>query len=64
MNKELILKYKDEFDHSLYGGKLQVKFVNDPWEEAPKDIFSYSANNLIWKYCEPFIGQLPTKFKE
>lgn len=47
MNKELILKYKAEFDHSLYGGKLQVKFVNDPWEEAPEDIFSYSTVNFV-----------------
>ena len=47
MNKELILKYKTEFDHSLYGGKLQVKFVNDPWEEAPEDIFSYSTVNFV-----------------
>lgn len=47
MNKELIIKYKIEFDHSLYGGKLQVKFVNDPWEEAPEDIFSYSTVNFV-----------------
>ena len=47
MNKELILKYKAEFDHWLNGGKLQVKFVNDPWEEAPKDIFSYNAVNFV-----------------
>ena len=47
MNKELIKKYKAEFDHSLYGGKLQVKFVNDPWEEAPEDIFSYSTVNFV-----------------
>lgn len=47
MNKELIIKYKIEFDHWLYGGKLQVKFVNDPWEEAPEDIFSYSTVNFV-----------------
>ena len=47
MNKELILKYKAEFDHSLYGGKLQVKFVNDPWEEAPEDIFSFTTVNFV-----------------
>ena len=47
MNKELIKKYKTEFDHWLYGGKLQVKFVNDPWEEAPEDIFSYNAVNFV-----------------
>lgn len=47
MNKELIRKYKAEFDHWLDEGKLQVKFVNDPWEEAPKDIFSYSTVNFV-----------------
>lgn len=47
MNKDLIKKYKAEFDHWLYGGKLQVKFVNDPWEEAPEDIFSYNAVNFV-----------------
>ena len=47
MNKELILKYKAEFDHWLNGGKLQAKFVNDPWEEAPKDIFSYNIVNFM-----------------
>ena len=47
MNKQLIKKYKAEFDYWLDGGKLQVKFVNDPWEEAPKDIFSYSTVNFI-----------------
>jgi hypothetical protein len=47
MNKELIKKYKTEFDHWLYGGKLQVKFVNDPWEEAPEDIFSYNVVNFV-----------------
>ena len=47
MNKELIKKYKTEFDHWLYGGKLQAKFVNDPWEEAPEDIFSYNAVNFV-----------------
>ena len=56
MNKELIKKYKDEFDHWLNGGKLHAKFVNDPWEEAPEDIFSYSTINFILviddKYAE------------
>ena len=47
MNKELILKYKTEFDHWLNGGKLQAKFVNDPWEEAPEDIFSYNTVNFV-----------------
>ena len=56
MNKELILKYKAEFDHWLNGGKLQVKFVNDPWGEAPEGIFSYSTVNFVLviddKYAE------------
>ena len=47
MNKQLIKKYKAEFDHWLDGGKLQAKFVNDPWEEAPEDIFSYHMVNFI-----------------
>lgn len=55
MNKELILKYKIEFDHSLYGGKLQVKFVNDPWEEAPEDIFSYSTVNFVLVIDDAYI---------
>ena len=55
MNKELILKYKIEFDHWLYGGKLQVKFVNDPWEEAPEDIFSYSTVNFVLVIDDTYI---------
>lgn len=47
MNKKLIKKYKVEFDHWLNGGKLQAKFVSDPWEEAPEGIFSYSAVNFV-----------------
>ena len=47
MNKELIRKYKDEFDHWLNGGKLQAKFVYDQWVEAPKDIFSYNMVNFV-----------------
>ena len=47
MNKQLIKKYKAEFDHWLDGGKLQAKFVNDPWEEAPENIFSYLIVNFI-----------------
>ena len=47
MNKDLIKKYKAEFDHWMDDGKLQVKFVNDPWEEAPEDIFSYNAVNFV-----------------
>ena len=47
MNKELIKKYKAEFDHWLNGGKLQAKFVNNHWEEAPEDIFSYSMVNFV-----------------
>ena len=47
MNKQLIKKFKAEFDHWLDGGKLQAKFVYDQWEEAPKDVFSYSTVNFI-----------------
>ena len=47
MNKDLIKKYKAEFDHWMDDGKLQVKFVNDLWEEAPEDIFSYNAVNFV-----------------
>ena len=47
MNKTLIRQYKTEFDHWLDGGKLQAKFVYDQWEEAPKDVFSYSMVNFI-----------------
>ncbi len=47
MNKELIKKYKAEFAHWLNGGKLQAKFVNDPWEEAPEGIFSFTTINFI-----------------
>ena len=47
MNKQLITTYFEEFKHWLNGGKLQAKFVNDPWEEASKDIFSYSMVNFI-----------------
>ena len=47
MNKQLIKKFKAEFDYWLDGGKLQAKFVYDQWEEAPKDVFSYSTVNFI-----------------
>lgn len=47
MNKELIKKYKAEFDHWLNGGKLQVKFVNEPWEEAPEGIFTFTTVNFV-----------------
>ena len=47
MNKELIKKYKAEFAHWLNGGKLQAKFVNDPWEEATEGIFSFTTINFI-----------------
>ena len=47
MNKELIKMYFKEFEHWINGGKLHAKFVNDPWEEAPEDIFSYSTINFI-----------------
>lgn len=30
MNKQLIIRYFEEFKHWLNGGKLQAKFVNDP----------------------------------
>ena len=47
MNKELIKKYKQEFEYWLNGGKLQAKFVYDEWVEAPKDIFSYNMVNFV-----------------
>ena len=47
MNKELIKKCKAEFAHSFNAGKLQAKFVNDPWEEAPEGIFSFTTINFI-----------------
>ena len=47
MNKQLIKKYKAEFDYWLDGGKLQAKFVYDEWVEAPKDIFSYNMVNFV-----------------
>lgn len=47
MNKQLIIRYFEEFKHWLNGGKLQAKFVNDPWEEAPEDIFTYSMVNFV-----------------
>ena len=47
MNKQLIITYFEEFKHWLNGGNLQAKFVYDQWEEAPKDVFSYSTVNFI-----------------
>ncbi len=55
MNKELIKKYKAEFNHWLNGGAIQVKFVNDPWEEAPEDIFSYNAVNFVLVIDDEYI---------
>lgn len=47
MNRELIKKFKAEFEHWLRRGRLQVKFVSDPWKQAPEDIFSYSEVNFV-----------------
>lgn len=47
MNRELIKKFKAEFEHWLRRGKLQVKFVNDPWEQAPENIFSFNEVNFV-----------------
>lgn len=47
MNKELIKKYKDEFEHWLNGGKLQVKCVNGNWFEVQGDIFSCNMVNFV-----------------
>ena len=47
MNKELIKKYKAEFEYWLNVGKLQAKFVYNQWVEAPKDIFSYNMVNFV-----------------
>ena len=49
MHKELIKKYKAEFNHWLNDGKLQAKFNDNSWIEAPKDIFAfnYVANFIL-----------------
>ena len=49
MHKELIKKYKAEFNHWLNDGKLQAKFNGNSWIEAPKDIFAfnYVANFIL-----------------
>ena len=55
MNKQLINKYKPEFDHWLNGGKLQANFVYDQWVEAPKDIFSYNMVNFVLVIDDEYI---------
>ena len=48
MNKELIKKYKAEFDHWLNGGKLLAKHDNKGWiNYYGEDIWTHSAKTLI-----------------
>lgn len=48
MNKELIKKYKTEFDHWLNGGKLLAKHDNKGWiNYYGEDIWTHSAETLI-----------------
>lgn len=44
MNKELILKYKTEFDHWLNGGKLRHKAYGK-WEQT-NNIWSYRTSDI------------------
>ena len=55
MNKELIKKYKPEFDHWLNGGKLLSKHNHDlVWYETTNPSFSNSNTSYIIndKYVE------------
>lgn len=48
MNKELIKKYKAEFDHWLNSGKLLAKHYNKGWiNYYGEDIWTHSAETLI-----------------
>ena len=48
MNKDLIKKYKAEFDHWLNGGKLLAKHNNKGWiNYYGEDIWTHSAETLI-----------------
>lgn len=48
MNKELIKKYKAEFDHWMNGGKLLAKHDNKGWiNYYGEDIWTHSAETLI-----------------
>ena len=48
MNKELIKKYKAEFDHWLNGGKLLAKHNNKGWiNYYGEDIWTHSTETLI-----------------
>lgn len=48
MNKELIKKYKKEFEHWLDGGKLLAKHDNKGWiNYYGEDIWTHSAETLI-----------------
>lgn len=44
MNKELIKKYKTEFDHWLNGGDILVKFTNYGWVNSLS--FNWGSNDL------------------
>lgn len=45
MNKELIIKYKAEFDHWLNGGKLFIK-MSTGWEPVPSDYVWHLTDKL------------------
>lgn len=45
MNKELIIKYKAEFDHWLNGGKLLIK-MSTGWEPVPSDYVWHLTDKL------------------
>ena len=52
MNKELILKYKKEFDYWLIGGKILYKHINsnawwnnEPWDYSPDFITAIIIND-------------------
>lgn len=46
MNKELIKKYKPEFDHWLNGGKLLIK-MSTGWEPVPLEYAWHLTSKLI-----------------
>lgn len=46
MNKELIKKYKPEFEHWLNGGKLLIK-LSTGWEPVPLDYAWHLTSKLI-----------------
>lgn len=50
MNKEVIKKYKAEFDHWLNGGEVKVyvpQCIRDKWVEASEDDWNDDAENIF-----------------